>query len=339
MMKNKQNFIDKFYSAIFILGILKLVGILSKIVDFSVKSIIVELVIFFVIMFIILSIISRLKRKNNNNTNYSTDNTNTAAINSSNFNKIKNKYEQIAKNYIKSKEYKKAAKVYSKLLNNNYKAAKVLKEGKLYSEAAIIYLKLLKDKKAAAQCYVMAFQYHSAISLYRELKEYEKVGDLYIAIHDVNSANNYYQMVINNYIQNNQFVKASLIYSKKMNDCDSAQKILLDGWNKNLDAYNCLIIYLNNYTDSFKLKEEIERLYFLVLPNQKLIFLKVLKKLFTKNKELQTLIKNMAYEIIADKINSHPMVVNELQYFNPQDTFIRKDIIRYKTGNNKIFTG
>ena len=149
------------------------------------------------------------------------------------FDKIRNKYEELAEKYINEKNYRKAAKVYMNLLQDNYRGAKTLEDGELYNEAAVIYLSKLKNKSEAASCFEKGKQYKKAIDLYKELEQKEKVGDLYREVHDVANSNLYYQMVIDDYVKNNQVVKGSLIYRKKMDQPEAAQKILLQGWEAN----------------------------------------------------------------------------------------------------------
>ncbi|MCY1692708.1 hypothetical protein OVA29_21550 [Exiguobacterium sp. SL14] len=155
------------------------------------------------------------------------------------------------KNWLKNTSAKKiikAVKVYMNLMKDYYRGAKTLEDGGLYNEAAVIYLKKLKNKSEAANCYEKAKQYKKAIDLYKELEQKEKVGDLYRKMNDAKNANIYYQMVVDDCVNNSQMVKkGSLIYRKKMELPDEAQKILLKGWEEDRDAFNCL----NNYFTIF----------------------------------------------------------------------------------------
>jgi hypothetical protein len=56
---------------------------------------------------------------------------------------------------------------------------------------------------------VKAKQYDKAITLYKELQQKEKVGDLYKEINDLENAFVFYQMVVDDYTQSHQMVKAS----------------------------------------------------------------------------------------------------------------------------------
>jgi tetratricopeptide (TPR) repeat protein len=229
------------------------------------------------------------------------------------------------------------SEVYMNLLQDNYRAAKTLENGGLYNEAAVIYLKKLNNKSDAAICYERAKQYRKAIDLYKELDQKEKVGDLYKEMNEVKNANNYYQMVADDFVGNNQMVKASLIYRKKMEIPDEAQKVLLKGWEEDKDAFNCLNNYFANIFDTRQLEAQIQILYKDIPTDKKIIYLEAMKHEFKKDSKLQSVTRNIAYEIISEKVETHSEIVNELKHFNPDDHVILKDISRYKTGRNKMF--
>ncbi|MCJ8153680.1 soluble NSF attachment family protein [Chryseobacterium sp. SSA4.19] len=337
---NKQKFIEKFIAAFFLLVILKIIGIIAQLFHEGFWSVMGTLAIFLIIAVVIFMVLKNLenKEKERNSSGYKGGSgSENFYVESSLFDRIRNTYEELAQKYIAEKDYKKAAKVYINLLQDHYRGAKTLEKGGFYNEAAVIYLKKLKNKSEAAQCYEKARQYRKAIDLYKELEQKEKVGDLYREINDVKSANTYYQMVVDDYVHNHQMVKGSLIYRKKMEMPDEAQKILLKGWEEDRDAFNCLNNYFANVTDVKKLGREIRNLYQKTSSEQKIIYLEAMKHEFRKSSDLRETTRNIAYEIIADKINTHSEIVNELKHFNPQDEVILKDISRYKTGRNRMF--
>jgi hypothetical protein len=144
-------------------------------------------------------------------------------------------------------------------------------------------------------------------------------------------------MVAEDYVANNQMVKASLIYRKKMENIEEAQKVLLKGWEENKDSFNCLNNYFANISDARQLETEIRDLYDKTPFYKKIIYLDAMKHEFKRDPKLQTVTRNIAYEIIAEKVESRSEIVNELKHFNPDDEIILKDISRYKTGRNKMF--
>ncbi|UMQ41217.1 soluble NSF attachment family protein [Chryseobacterium sp. Y16C] len=337
---NRQKFVNKFMAAFFILVIIKVIGILAQLFHQSFWSVIGTLLIFAIIAFIIFAVLLQLEKKEkekNQSAGRLANGGGNFYVETSLFDKIRNKYEELAQKYIDEKDYKRAAKVYINLLRDNYRGAKTLEDGEFYNEAAVIYLKKLKNKSEAANCYEKAKQYKKAIDLYKELEQKEKVGDLYREINDIKNANTYYQMVVDDYVNNNQMVKGSLIYRKKMEMPDEAQKVLLKGWEEDRDAFNCLNNYFTNIHDVKKLETEIQNLYQKTPEYKKITYLEAMKHEFKKDPKLQFTTRNIAYEIIAEKVANRSEIVNELKYFNPDDEVILKDISRYKMGRNKMF--
>jgi pentatricopeptide repeat protein len=337
-MMNKQKFIDKFLIAFMILAVFKIIGIAAQLFHESFWSVVGTLVIFLVIAFIIMIVITALKDKEQNQQNSGRRGSGGGNfyLETSLFDRIRNKYEELAEKYIAEKDYKKAAKVYMNLLQDNFRGAKTLENGGFYNEAAAVYLKKLNNKSEAASCYEKAKQYKKAIDLYKEMQQKEKVGDLYKELNDLRNAHSYYQMVADDYTGNSQMVKASLIYSKKMELPEEAQKVLLKGWNEDKDAFNCLNNYFANVYDIKKLETEIQNLYQKTPSYKKMIYLEAMKHEFKKDTKLQDVTRTIAYEIIAEKVGTRSEIINELKYFNPDDSVILKDISRFKTGRNKM---
>jgi hypothetical protein len=168
------------------------------------------------------------------------------------------------------------------------------------------------------------------------MQQKEKVGDLYKELNDLKNAHSYYQMVAEDYTENSQMVKASLVYGKKMELPEEAQKVLLKGWNEDKDASNCLNNYFANIFDVKKLETEIQNLYQKTPSYKKTIYLEAMKHEFKKYPKLQSVTRSIAYEIIAEKVGTRSEIINELKYFNPDDSMILKDISRFKTERNKI---
>lgn len=335
---NKQKFIDKFLRALVVLAIIKIIAIFAELFQKTFWSVIGNLVIFIVVLIIIFFVIIALENKEKSgNSSGKKGGGGNFYLENSLFDRIRNKYEELAEKYIAEKDYTRAAKVYMNLLNDNYRGAKTLEDGGLYNEAAVIYLKKLKNKSEAASCFEKAKQYQKSIELYKELEQKEKVGDLYMQINDTKNANSYYQMVVDAYVSNDQMVKASLIYRKKMDVPEEAQKILLQGWEENKDAFNCLNNYFVNINTIEDLNHTIQNLYEKTPSDKKLIYLEAIKHEFKKDSKLQETTRNIAYEIIAENIENHSSIINELKHFNPKDEVILKDISRYRTGRNKMF--
>lgn len=336
---NKQKFIDKFMAAFVLLAMFKVIGIVAQLFHESFWSVVGTLGIFLIVAFIILLVITSLKDKEQNKRNAAGRKGSGGSfyLENSLFDRIRSKYEELAEKYIAENDYKKAAKVYMNLLQDNYRGAKTLENGGFYNEAAVVYLKKLHNKSDAAHCYEKARQYKKAIDLYKEMEQKEKVGDLYKGINDLKNAHYYYQIVADDYTGNNQMVKASLVYRNKMEKPEEAQKVLLKGWEEDKDAFNCLNNYFANIIDIKRLESEIQDLYEKTPAHKKITYLDAMKYEFKKDPKLHMVTRNIAYEIISEKVATRSEIVNELKYFNPDDQVILKDISRFKTGRNKMF--
>ncbi|WP_326982328.1 hypothetical protein VUJ46_19345 [Chryseobacterium sp. MYb264] len=338
---NKQKFTEKFIGAFCILVLIKILAILAELFHKNFWEVVGTLFLFLVVAAICFLVIALQSNKEK------TDNFGgrggrsmaggSSYVETSVFDRIHNMYEDQARKFIENNDYRSAAKVYINLLKDNYRGAKTLADGELYNEAAVIYLKKLNNKSDAADCYEKAKQYKKSIELYKELGQKEKVGDLYREINEVENANNYYQMVVDDYVKYSQMVKASLVYRKKMEKPEAAQRILLQGWEENKDTFNCLNNYFANIFDVKDLDVAIREVYKKTPSEKKSIYLDAMKHEFKKDVRLQSTTRNIAYEIIAEKIKTHSEIVNELKHFNPEDEVILKDISRYKMNRNKIF--
>ncbi len=249
---------------------------------------------------------------------------------SEHYQRLQQQYNETAEDLIKKKEYHKAAFVYMKLLKNTHKAAATLEEGKLYQEAATIWLKHANNKQKAAECYEKGRMIDDAIDLYKELKQDEKVGDLYVSINKRKEANIHYGLVADDYCAKDQYLKAAIIYREKMLNAPGSQNLLLEGWRKEKDAFNCLHNYLSNIDDVKELKREIQTIYTKEMTERNSpVFLQVIKHEYHKHKELEEPIREMAYEIVASQMAHHKSIVNELKEFNKSDTEIHKDLMRF----------
>lgn len=277
---------------------------------------------FVVAVVIVVVILERLFGNNGNGGSGTVDN--------ERLNALKAQYEKLAKDAIAEKDFKKAASIYIKLLKNYHSAADALEEGQLYQEAALIHLKYNKDKHKAAEVYEKGKIYDKAITLYKELANHEKVGDIYKSMRKKEDANAHYQMVIDNYVENSQFVKASLIYKYKIEDPPKAQTILLQGWRANKDAYNCLTNYFSNFPNTDILKKGIEFIYKKeTKPENLTLFLKALKVEHQKYENIQDFTQNIAYEIVANNLSDNPGITFELKAFNTDNHLIQNDATRF----------
>nr|WP_321225398.1 hypothetical protein [uncultured Psychroserpens sp.] len=320
------NFIFKILSYIILLVIAYLIYLLiSGIANanlYPFLSTLLKGIGFFVGVVILVVIIERLFGGSSNG--------GSGTVDDERLNALKKQYEKLAKEAIDVKDYKKAASIYIKLLKDYYAAADALEEGKLYQEAALVHLKYNKNKNKAAEVYEKGKIYDKSIALYKELEEHEKVGDIYKSMRNTVEANTYYQMVIDDYLENDQFVKASLIYKYKIEDAPKAQTILLQGWRAHKDAYNCLNNYFSNFPNTEILKKGIEFIYKKETgPDNLTVFLKALKVEHQKHEDIHDFTQNIAYEIVANNLSDNPGITYELKAFSADNHLIQNDATRF----------
>ena len=246
------------------------------------------------------------------------------------FQTLVDRYEKLCDEYIEKKQYKKAAYIQLKLLRNPYRAAHILKEGHLYNEAAQIFLKKCKNKLEAAECYEEARAHQKAIQLYKELEMNEKVGDIYSQLKNTDKAKHHYQIVIDEYTENYQYVKAALIYRKKMNNITAANNLLLNGWETNRDAVNCANNLFANYKDETQLTNAIVNFRKdMVSSNNEENFLKVLQLEYKRDIAPEETIQEMAYQLIS-KHQQNDRILSMLSSFVKDDSQLSKDIMRFR---------
>jgi hypothetical protein len=139
-----------------------------------------------------------------------------------------------------------------------------------------------------------------------------------------------YQIVVDQYVQAHQYVKAALLSKTKMGNATACQHLLLEGWRLNQDAFNCLNNYFTNIQDVKVLGEHIQNVYANdVNLNNRTAFLKVLQYEFAKENATAEDIKKIAYEIIVAETPRNPAILGELKQFNPKDKLLVNDTMRY----------
>lgn len=251
-------------------------------------------------------------------------------LDSTSYQNLYGKYQELAEKYIDQKQYKKAAHVYHKLLKNSAKAAQILEEGKFYNDAAYLHLKYTGNKKRAAECFEKGKAYAKAFELYKELELYEKAGDMVVLMSREDKAVEFYLKAIDNYISTKKYIKAAQLYTTKLDDPEEGRRQLFNGWMFYQDV-DYLDRYLDTYTDEEILLKEINEIRKTVSGVKVEVLLKVLKKKYTAYPTLQPELRQLGYELIAERIATNALMADELKFFNTEDKMLRRDILRYKT--------
>ncbi len=248
------------------------------------------------------------------------------------FDRLRRQYETLARQKKEAHQYVDASRIYLNLLKDPYRAAQTLEEGALYAEAGVLYEKRLQQLPQAAACYEKAHLYDRAISLYGQLNEREKLGDIYTLLGDKKKAAHWYERTVEDYLKNAQYVKAALVCRKKMNDPARAQALLLLGWQRNQDAFNCLNNYFAAIAEPEMLREVLKKIAAETTRDfQQDVLLRALHYEFDKgDAATQTLTRQLAHRLIAARVASQPDAIQAMRHFHKDDKMMPRDVQKYK---------
>lgn len=258
----------------------------------------------------------------------------------SNYNELRTKYLEAARQEIARKDFKKAAYVYAHLLGDYHNAANVLEQGNLYREAAALYKDHLKNIQAAAKCLENGGLYIEAIDLYKDLQQEEKVGDLYTILQQEDNAVIHFENSINVKIENNDHLDAARVINEKLVQEERAKQTLLQGWKKSHQFEPCLKKYFDILAkgEEAPIQNALQDIYKQhTTESKKLPLLNVMEHINrgTKNKSLLNATQEIAYEIVHDQVEKGNMPsLHRLKNFLPGDKLIGADASRYSANNN-----
>lgn len=257
--------------------------------------------------------------------------------------KLREQYLKAAEREIKAGRFKKAAYIYAELLHDYSSAANVLIQGKFYREAAALYIKHLNNKPAAAECLEKGGLYLEAIKLYIELGKNEKAGDLYRELELDDEARKCYTVCVEEALKQNDYIEASRITREKLEEPETARKLLLDGWtNQHTQAENCLLHFFNAREPQSTLTtaQEIQFVYEHHVPQAKNhAFLNVLVRVLQtgKDEETESVSRQLAYEIISnDAANGRFGELQKLEYFVKKDRLVSGDTNRFVLNQRNV---
>lgn len=150
------------------------------------------------------------------------------------------RYKELAEREIRLGRYRRAAYIYGKLLGDLNAAADALRQGRFYHEAAVIYKAKLKRFRDAAECLEEGGHLEEAIEIYVELKQHEKVGDLYMQLDRTEEAADFFQMAVDDRLNQNDPLGAARILENKLREVDGALHVLHLAWPDSPQAQACL---------------------------------------------------------------------------------------------------
>jgi tetratricopeptide (TPR) repeat protein len=255
------------------------------------------------------------------------------------YNDLRTKYLKAAEKEIGQKDFKKAAYVYAHLLGDYYNAAKVLEQGSFYREAAALHKDHLKNIPAAAQCLERGGLYSEAIDLYKELKEDEKIGDLYMYIKQEDNAQEYYEYCVKRKIEADNLLDAARVVNEKMMQEERAKELLLQGWKSNYQHEPCLKKYFEIIIEKegADIESTLNNVYKQHTTEKRMLpFLHVLEYVNFKTNSESVLhaSQEIAYEVLhKEAIKGNTQNLHNLKKFLPDNKLIGSDTSRFVSNN------
>ncbi len=143
------------------------------------------------------------------------------------------RYRELANREIMLGRHRRAAYIYATLLEDFESAASTLAAGHHYHER-------LNRPLEAARCFEQGGLISDAIPIYEELKRFEKVGDLYIAVDQPENAREAYYKAVAERRKSDDRLEAARLLETKLAAPDEALTELAAGWPDSAQAGRCL---------------------------------------------------------------------------------------------------
>ena len=154
--------------------------------------------------------------------------------------RLQARYHQLASRELALGRHRRAAYIYAELLGNLALAASALKSGGHWREAAVLYREQLHRPDEAASCLEQGNLWTEAIAIYEELGHFEKAGDLYTRLDQLDSAHAVYRKAVNQHLARKDRIAAALVLSARLANDDGAIDCLEAGWPSSMQAAECL---------------------------------------------------------------------------------------------------
>lgn len=149
-------------------------------------------------------------------------------------------YRQLAEREQRAGRHRRAAYIYSQLLDDWRSAATALVAGHHYADAAVIYEKRLHHNAEAARCYELAGQFDKALRLYVDSSNWLAAGDLCTRVERIEEARTHYRTAVGTAYANGNIPYAAELLEQKLHEVDEALQLLSVNWPKGTRADECL---------------------------------------------------------------------------------------------------
>ncbi len=150
------------------------------------------------------------------------------------------RYRELAERELRLGRHRRAAYIYAELLGELPMAAAALKQGRYFREAALLYRDKLQQPHQAALCLEEGGLLGEAIEEYEKISEFEKAGDLYRQLEQMEDAERSYRKVVDECLRSDNILKAAELLDKKIEAIDEALRALDRAWPGSRQAAACL---------------------------------------------------------------------------------------------------
>ncbi|WP_254512550.1 tetratricopeptide repeat protein [Anatilimnocola floriformis] len=161
------------------------------------------------------------------------------------------RYRELANRELQLGRHRRAAYIFAELLGDFLAAASALAAGEHWREAAVLYRDRLNQPKKAAECLERGGLLHEAIALYEPLREFEKIGDLYLRLEQKEEAITAWRQAAQAAEGNREYFKAAHLFENKIGLPQEAEQVLQRSWHS-----------------GHQLRESLEKLFELYLRQQ-----------------------------------------------------------------------
>jgi tetratricopeptide (TPR) repeat protein len=148
------------------------------------------------------------------------------------FHALTARYREAAQRELRLGRYRRAAYIYSNLLNEHQSAAAALVQGKFYLEAAALYRDKLKDRRRAAECLEQGGLLQQAIEIYEELEHFQQAAMLYERLGDEERAEAAYRRAVDEQLKKGNVRLAAELLETRLKAPDEAIDLLENRWHE-----------------------------------------------------------------------------------------------------------
>ncbi|MDF1739871.1 MAG: hypothetical protein P1U86_11990 [Verrucomicrobiales bacterium] len=251
---------------------------------------------------------------------------------------LEKRYRDVAEREIAKGNYDRAAYILGNLVGDWNGVAAALVKGERYRDAVSIYLHKLKNKTAAANCYEGAGMLQQAADLQKEMRNFEKAGDLYERLGNESEANRLWILAADG--QTDPIQKAR-IWDEKIKSPSVALEILDQAWPKGNRSQELLrrMFEILQQHDSVahaevlivRVLEHEDDIHGLPLTTQLELFHSVTQR--WENDSLKELVSTEMWSRIAHEVSAESKdtekLLNLIPRLAPGDRLLERDVKRF----------